>query len=454
LLTGHRDASGLIDSVNDPAARERVLRAALAVTNRLLRGQPPEKHRALFFALVRAENQVAWLSQAFSTSPDEAWARLQIAAWHLNLPANSQELALACARGIALASPGQPLPTHFQVSYTQGAGSGLAYSPNSQWLAANSASDPYFINLNTGELVRLPPTAPNATVSVSGWVDDTVLAYVLQVSGPAVRTSVQFFDVADPLRELPGVPDIYTYALSPDRKLAKVGIEPRAADINPAALAIMPAWGPQSSDSLIALAPDWPRAGSAWSPDSGQVAFVDLNYERPAFTLRVAEVATGLSREILSADVVDTPGNIPAQVAWSPAGDQLAVVLHGFGPRNEKTYRLGVVNADGAGLRWLRQEGGAVTRLSYSADGRYLAATYYAVGQLAVEEGQTVIYAVPDYEELDTLEQTWSFDWSPAGHQLAVVHAGGVALIPNIGGPERQNLTTDSCSEVRWKPGP
>jgi Tol biopolymer transport system component len=199
--------------------------------------------------------------------------------------------------------------------------------------------------------------------------------------------------------------------------------------------------------------PESPRTDSVWSPDSLQVTYVDYNYDLLAYTLRIAEAATGLSREILSTGELEIFETIPTLLAWSPASDRLAIVIQGFGTQNSGRYWLGVVNADGTGLKILEKQNGLVSRLGFSANGQYLAATLYDSNEQSVLDGQTVIYSVPGYTRLDTLAHTWNFTWSPTGHQLAVIGSSGVDLIPNIGSPQRQNLAMDSCTEVRWNPG-
>jgi Tol biopolymer transport system component len=197
----------------------------------------------------------------------------------------------------------------------------------------------------------------------------------------------------------------------------------------------------------------WYDQDSIWSPDSKRIAYTPLEADGSTRTVRVADAATGTSREILNSRDLGAPDYIPGLVAWSPSGEQLTFLLVGPEPQASPSTWLGLVNADSSSLEWLSQENGLIIRHGFSADGQYLAAARYDSGQQSVQDGQLVIYSVLGHSRLATLEHTWNFTWSPTGHQLAVIGSSGVDLIPDIGSPQRQNLATDSCTEVRWNPG-
>ncbi|MEP7357328.1 MAG: hypothetical protein ABI847_08830, partial [Anaerolineales bacterium] len=457
-VLGQQDVLGRQIVGNVPADRDKVLRGALAITNWLVRGQPDATDNQLIQALPPDGNQIAWLTNAFHIDPDEAWTRLQLAAWQVNRPADTPELALFCSVGTALASLGGAPPTYFLANYNQGfspsSASVPAYSPDGQWFSTANTTGPIAINLDSGRLVHLPLAASNETQIVSGWISETVLDYVVRAEvSHTLASSLHFSDVADPQHSLPVLPGIRAYSLSPDRSLALVALDPPTPDgTSTVRLAIMPAWGPVSAAITIGQAQESPRAESVWSPDGRQIAYSNYNAELGAFTLRIADAASGQSHEILNAGEFDQSDDVPALVAWSPAGDELAVGLQSFESRIDGQFWLGVVNADGTGLNTLLKQPGFINRLGFSADGLYLAAAEYDSGQQSVQDGQTVIYELPSGRLVDTLEHTWSFAWSPTGHQLAVIGSSGVDLLTNIANREGENVTTDTCSEVQWSP--
>jgi WD40 repeat protein len=300
----------------------------------------------------------------------------------------------------------------------------------------------------------VPLAASFETQVYSGWISDTVLAYVVQAEvSHTLSSTLHFFDAADPRRSLPVLPGIRAYSLSPDHTRAIVALDPPTPDGTPyVLLAVMPAWGPVSAAIPIGVVQESPGAASVWSPDSRQIAFVNYDWEQNAFTLRIADAATGNSREILGSGGLDKAGFIPALIAWSPAGDQLAVVLQSFASRIEGQFWLDLVKADGSGLITLLTQPGFVNHIAFSADGQYLAAAEYDSGQQSVQDGYTVIYDLRTGGLVDTLEHTWSFTWSPTGHRLAVIGIGGVDLLTNLDMRVGQNVTTDTCSEVQWNP--
>jgi hypothetical protein len=452
-VLGLRDNYGHVIRGNDPAARDLVLRSALAVTNWLLRPTiRPTSNRAedefkLLHAIASAYDQVSWVSHGLGVSPDEAWARLQLAVWNTRPTPPGPQLALTCSVGLFLASPSQTLPTFADFQSTTP--NLLSYSPDGRHLLIESDVELIVIDLDTGAFTHLPAVPTRAFQLFRGWLSNTIVASLQPDFGAATPGTLHFFDIADPGRELPTVANIADYNLSPDKTRAAVINSQSPSSVT---LAVMPARGGILKPIDEAVLPiSGSNILSAWSSDSRALAYTHFDPISGQFSLRVADASTGLSHDIFTSRDPDA-ASLDGFIAWSALGGQIAFALQGAQPRDSPAAWLGVVNADGSGLKLLRQQNAIYAGLGFSADGQYLAATYNNSYWDTVFASSTVIYAVADSSQVRSLPNTQDLSWSPSGHQLAIAEWDGVNLIADFDQPQRQILAGDFCSNIIWKP--
>jgi Tol biopolymer transport system component len=110
------------------------------------------------------------------------------------------------------------------------------------------------------------------------------------------------------------------------------------------------------------------------------------------------------------------------------------------------------VNTDGSNRKLLRVQTGVYTKLSFSADGQYLAATFDDTGIDSGYDGHTVIYDALGGAQINALTSTWAYFWSPIGHQLAMINSGGADVITDPGNLQPQKPIGKYCSSVAWNP--
>jgi WD40 repeat protein len=98
----------------------------------------------------------------------------------------------------------------------------------------------------------------------------------------------------------------------------------------------------------------------------------------------------------------------------------------------------------------LKRRAGNYSNLAFSADGKFLAVMVWNVGPTSV-----IVYDIVSGEEIHFLPNITGFDWSPTGHELALVSDKGLFLLaePGEAGSTLEQLANPSCFSVEWNPG-
>jgi len=178
----------------------------------------------------------------------------------------------------------------------------------------------------------------------------------------------------------------------------------------------------------------------AWSPDSQSLVYIQRYRTGSLQSFRIADLSTGATHDLVQADALPIFTS-DAQVVWSPTGEQIALVA---GPQPA------LVNAGGSNLRLLKRRAGNYSNLAFSADGKFLAVMVWNVGPTSV-----IVYDAVSGEETHFLPNITGFDWSPTGHELALVSDKGLFLLaePGEAGNALEQLANPSCFSVEWNPG-
>jgi hypothetical protein len=449
-LLGYWEADGAPAGNPNPGTWDALLGHALDLTNWLLRDQPPEIDGTLLSSLAGATDPTSWLARGLGLTPEAAWARLQVGQWQMSSASSRQQFLVNCSYGAGLLASGNSQVTYFLPweTGTFGAAQVTEYSPNGQWAVGDNIA----VNLLTGSILTV--TAPQGydTLALRGWVSDTILAYVERLGG--LQANVRFYNLADPQKSPPTLDNILDYRLSPDKVYAAILILTGPANNNgaplPLGLQVIPALGGPPLAIDPASDADLSTFQVAWSPDSRQLAYVHQDPASGNYSLRVAEAASGVSRELISYQALGLVGYANGLFRWSPTGQQIAFTL---GPWDSGSSVLGVINADGTGLQVLNRLSGFYTHLDWSADGKFLATTEYESRGQSLQAGTNVVYAAAGGPPVAQLVNSWSFAWAPQGHQMVNLH-NPLQLLDEPDTATPQILTTDSCSSVAWKPKP
>ena len=460
LVLSQREPGGILLTTDEPAARDQVLRGALAAVNWLLRGQGLEADVQLFNALATAHDQTDWLALGFGIPTDEAWARLQLAVWNAHRVAGQQNFLLNCSFGVGLTTQGQSQPVYFLFNNQNALSSFQSFSPDGRRLALDYQGQPLVVDLESGAFTRLPAMDSTEALDFRGWLADSVAAYtvVTPSNGPEMSGAplfmLHYFDAAEPERALTSTVGIQDYRLSPDKTRAAVIFDVRPRSPQHFQLAVMP---PQGGPWLIIdddARPDQRNSFPVWSPDSRQLAYTHLDPASRGLSLRVADAATGLSREILGSRVLGAGPDLSALLAWSPNGGQIAFVLHSGG-RGDTNGRLGLVNADGANLKFLRTQPTLYIQLGFSADGSVLASLYYDALSDSAFAGKVGLYDPATAGQIGQVQGYTAFAWAPNGRQLALT-GDGLYLLADAARPAGQpaKLASGNCYDLAWRSEP
>jgi Tol biopolymer transport system component len=191
------------------------------------------------------------------------------------------------------------------------------------------------------------------------------------------------------------------------------------------------------------------EAFAAWSPDGRALVYGHFDEGRNSFSLRVVDVATESIREITpEGSFGDRAQARSAYLDWSPTGEHIAFAV------DDGAYRswIGVVRPDGSDLKVLREHSATFYDLRFSADGQYLAATFYDF----TESQKLVLYDAASGEERLFLPGVSHYDWSPTGHALVLASEAGLQLLaePGDSQSEAEQLVDEPCSSVVWGPVP
>ena len=185
----------------------------------------------------------------------------------------------------------------------------------------------------------------------------------------------------------------------------------------------------------------------AWSPNGRRLAFT-----------RGAPVCHGLTCEGSTGSsvwVAHTNGAAPRRLtrppegyldrgpAWSPDGRRIAFVRH-YGTDEAVEDGIYVIDASGRGLRRLQAGRTETCRISWSPDGRTIAA---GLALLNVATGEVrVLHAAGVPREPRAVA------WSPTGRLLAVAAEDGVHVVPIDGGRSRHIVTARFVDGLAWSP--
>lgn len=413
------------------------LQGALALTNQLLGGLPSEVEQQLFRALRRGHYATTWLAEGLALSREEFQAYFDTAmerAFQVKgLVTGAYEFALTCQGGPRLFSRGGLSPTPLLAGRIEENYS-LSWSPNGQHLGLGVFERFMIVDMDSGVVMWLPTPLPRfqASLNMPTWLSNSVLIYG---AWPQFRDSstptFHFFDISNPNQDQPSLSYVVYYMPSPHRRLLALGLTD--AGTFDRRIAVMPTTGGR-------LTPIEAGAAPSWSPDSQSLVYVQTHSTGTLKSFRIADLGSGDAHDLLDVDAlhVFTPD---AQAVWSPTGEQIALVA---GPQPA------LINADGSNLRLLKRRAANFINLAFSTDGQFLATTVSNAGPTSV-----IVYDAVTGEEIRFMPDVIHFDWSPTGHELAVVADTGLYLLTEPGdeGSALEQLANTPCFSVEWNPG-
>jgi TolB protein len=161
----------------------------------------------------------------------------------------------------------------------------------------------------------------------------------------------------------------------------------------------------------------WGRNDPTWSPDGGQIAYTDPAANNTAGSIGIFDLATGTERRL------NPPiGSLFQYPAWSPNGEQLTFFVAPDG-RNARGARIGVINADGTGFRFLTSPHLTAVGATWSPNGKQLAFDAFPskpgdhtdhVGIYVMNADGSGLRRVAPHGQYPT--------WSPNGKQIAFTY--------------------------------
>ena len=431
-----------------PYYTQAALRQALGLVNGLLDGQDPETAGRLFAGLATERDPIAWAASALRISPEAAAARVQAALEPPALPpttlAAGQFLTLGCRDGLAGLTPGQSAPPYALVGRLVDARP-LAWSPTGDHLLASLAGRLSVIEALSGEVTALPDA--EGYLAGATWAADSVVAYTvwpydaLRRKFDAADFTLRFYDAYRPERSPAPIAGVLAYAPSPDRTTAAIMLADVTAQVFPreGGLYLMPALG----GPLLRLGEG---QAPAWSPDGRELAWVEL--DAGLARLRVVKVRGG-ARRWDSGVRLGPQSRFPVlELAWSPAGDHLALVAR-EGAIPGAVYSIWLVAAEtGQVERLISSDDRAYpTPVQFSADGRFLSVMTWN----AYWPRRTRVYDTATGAEVLNLPSAGGeAAWAPEGHTLAVGSLEGLALVAEPEAGEVTQLTRAPCYTALW----
>jgi Tol biopolymer transport system component len=242
------------------------------------------------------------------------------------------------------------------------------------------------------------------------------------------------------------IPDLMRRA--PDRRtLAVLAMEPDRQS-SPGAWGVLPAAG--GALTLVATEAFPP----AWSPDSRTLAFVHRDQTNGGFSLHTWPLNGHTFTRLWNSQ--DTPElavdeQTQFSLAWSPDGAWLALAAWQSGSNAESgsnTGWLALIPAEGGALRLIGADQAPASSLSFSSDGRWLAAILSNN-----QSADLVVYDVRRGVEYAHLRNGWwqQPQWSPRANRLLAFQNERPYLIEQPGG-EPVPLGDMSCSTGAWRP--
>ncbi len=436
---------------DEPQPLRPLLRSGLAVVNRLVAetSQPITlTERVLFHNLSLSTNSSAWLVAALNASDEAAYSRLInliIESFQVNmLTTNRPDLLLGCTgKVLAYTQASSSLTPLIPGSFYNSAVS--QWSPDGQRYLMYLYDQPVIIDFVSGKTQILPITN-TTTWDKAQWASNSVIAYGAWTTDSDYF--LKFYDLANSTLVFQALSGLLNYTLTPN------GLAAAVIHFNPAGngapligLEIMPALGgePQAIDDQLAIAPRY-NGTLAWSPNSQFIAYTRLSTEKAA-SIRLANIATGEIQTLARGYDLD-PQHPPtaAALAWSPDGARLAFAAM---QPDRQTSWIGVVNANGTGLRVLSEQAGLFFQINFSADGRYLAAAYYDF----TETDKLALFDMTTGERIQLLRDVQTYAWSPTGHTLALATRRDFQLRPEPASDEA-TIFAEQCNSLAWRPIP
>jgi len=432
---------------------------ALVILNNLLANYDVTNDARLMHAFNIAPDADTWLAAGLGYYPADGFYSLLSGLAYQNhatgaafpslQPAGfTPDFALSCPAGSLLGTlGGQTAPLlagQFPDSHVE------AWSPDGRRLALRVSGRLSVVDVGTQTGQFVPVTSVDGGLPAV-WASNRVLVYPAAGTGPGTATDpagaggLVYFGIA--ARPVVTVAQTDFFLLpSPDRQWDAVLAQPPGSDP-----ALFVTSSIEASNRLMhqTIGAENP----AWSADSQRLAFLQRAGER--IVLTIFDIASRSQFAVLDSGDPRLPAASPALsidmtwwiVAWSPAGDQLALAAvtdTGAG----YTGWAATLAPDGSGFKRLplARADLAPATLAYSADGQFL-----ALEMLNAASTTGVALYSAEGALLRWLPGDQLAAWSPAGHTLALVGLDGVSL---LSGPqaEPRRVGPQGCSGLAWRP--
>jgi TolB protein len=131
--------------------------------------------------------------------------------------------------------------------------------------------------------------------------------------------------------------------------------------------------------------------------------------------------------------------------AWSPDGEQVAFDGRFYETLND--FDIGIVRADGSGLRRVTRGPERDIEAAWSTDGEWL-----AFSRLRAEGGEPEVWLVrPSGRDAHRLVRGTTPAWSPNGRWIAFDRPGGVWVV-HPDGTRRRRLLAGNVGGAKWSP--
>jgi hypothetical protein len=453
-----------VDLPSDPTYRLQ----ALAFLNYALADAPAAADGALLRGLRRQAGLVPWLEAALGPAAARlpaAWTTRVTTASAPGMPLAWQRLnglTYTCEDGAWLIR-GRALEPLWTDSDAQSA-TASRLSPEGGYMATlrfssvNAMGRLRVLAVDTGQAQTV---AEARYVALLGWSADNALLYLQNDVNTASLRGVRLmrYDPAAGLSRMVVPNAVRPFGVltngtneanwSPDRAALVLTLNV-AADGAPArwaAALVRVAGTGAAADQVVPLGAE--SAVPILAPDA-----VEAVYERQLAggpQLVAHNLATGARRRLVTAADLEravVEGHFMPErlvpVEWSPDGEELLFLASGT-DYGSHLYRVG---RDGQGLRHVAGagQGGWVSPLGFSADGRYLG---YFEASLSDPAVRLQVLDTATGQDQDLAVYPGSVSWSAEGHLLALaVEDGAYVLDPATG--ERRWLAFQTCQRVSW----